>query len=131
MKRRTFLLVTATAALAVISIPVIRYYNKKQKSYDPLIMPDELSRFCDIKTIREIGTRYRDLIPAENEKNKLKALLLTDHEGKLLTTSDNFSVSELLDKKIIKDFSEYKILVINGWVISTTEARQCALFSLT
>jgi hypothetical protein len=37
----------------------------------------------------------------------------------------------LIDKKVRKDFKEDKLQVIKGWVISTTEARQCALFSLT
>ncbi len=131
MKRRTFLLITTTVTLAVISVPVIRYYNKKQKSYDPLVMPDELSRFCDIKTIREIGISYRNLTPEENEKKKLTELLLTDYDGKLTVASDYGSVIGLLDKKIYRDFQEYKIQVLGGWVISTTEARQCALFSLT
>lgn len=131
MKRRTFLLITTTVTLAVISVPVIRYYNKKQKSYDPLVMPDELSRFCDIKTIREIGISYRNLTPEENEKKKLTELLLTDYDGKLTVASDYGRVIGLLDKKIYRDFQEYKIQVLGGWVISTTEARQCALFSLT
>lgn len=131
MKRRTFLLITATSALAVISIPIIRYYNKKQNLYDPLIMPDELSQYCDVQTIREIGISYRNLMPTENEKKKLMELLLTDYDGKLTAASDRSKVMVLLDKKIHKDFQDYKIQVLSGWIISTTEARQCALFSLT
>jgi hypothetical protein len=132
MKRKTFLLTTTAATLAVIAIPVIRYYNKKSKLYNPLIMPDDLSRFCDEKTIREIGISYRGMVPAENEKKKLTELLLTDYDGKVITNSDKYKVIELLDKKILKEFSDYnKIQVIKGWIISTTEARQCALFSLT
>ena len=132
MKRKAFLLTTTVAALAVISIPVVRYYNKKSGLYDPLTMPDDLSRFCDEKTIREIGISYRKIVPAENEKKKLTELLLTDNDGNVIAGTDKFKVIELLDKKILKDFSDYnKILAIKGWVISITEARQCALFSLT
>ena len=130
MKRRTFLLTTA-AALAVVSIPVVKYYSNRSKSYDPLIMPDELSHYCDEKTIREIGINYRKLVPEESEKKKLTELLLTDNNGKLTAASDKAQVIKLLDKKMLKDFNDYKIQVLNGWVISTTEARQCALFSLT
>ena len=132
MKRKTFLITTTVAALAVISIPAVRYYNKRSRSYDPLIMPNDLSRFCDEKTIREIGISYRNITPAENEKKRLTELLLTDDDGKVITGSDKEKVMDLIDKKTLKDFSDYnKIQVINGWVISTTEARQCALFSLT
>jgi len=129
MKRRTFLITTSVAALAVISVPVVKYYNKK--SYDPLVMPEELSHFCDEKTIRDIGLSYRNLTPGENEKKKLTELLLTGYDGKLTAASDKSRVIELLDKKIHEDFLGSKIQVLNGWVISTTEARQCALFSLT
>ena len=129
MKRRTFLLTTAVATLAVISVPVVKYYSKK--TYDPLVMPDELSHFCDEKTIREIGVGYRNLVPMENEKKKLTELLLTDYDGKLTVASNKSKVIELLDKKIHEDFLGSKIQVLGGWVISVTEARQCALFSLT
>ena len=129
MKRRTFLLTAGVATLAIISVPVVKYYSKK--SYDPLVMPDELSHFCDEKTIRDIGVSYRNLMPQENEKKKLTELLLTGYDGKLTASSNKSRVIELLDKKIHEDFLGSKIQVLSGWVISTTEARQCALFSLT
>ena len=94
-------------------------------------MPDELSRFCDEKEIRAIGASYRNLVPQENEKNQLSALLLASDGGKAVAATDKYAVIELLDKKVQKDFNDYNLQVINGWVISTTEARQCALFSLT
>ena len=130
MKRKTFLL-AATGTVLAASVPVIWYYTKSAKKYDPLIMPDELSHFCDEKTIREIGLQYRKLMPLENEKTKLQQILLTDGSGKLIPASDKSMVMELLDKKIYEDFNGYKIHILNGWVISVTEARQCALFSLT
>lgn len=131
MKRKKFLLITAAAALVVASVPAYRYYKKKSRFYNPLITPDDLSRFCDEGAIHEIGVSYRNLFPAENEKKRLTDLLLTGDDGKITGTSDNLAVFELLDKKIQKDFKEYNLQVIKGWVISTTEARQCALFSLT
>ena len=131
MKRRTFILATTTVALGVISIPVIRYYKKRTKNYDPLIMPFELARFCDEKAIREIGIQYRKQVPGENDKNTLKEMLLSGDDGKRITDSDKMAVMEMLDKKIYKDFADNKIQILTGWVISTTEARQCALFSLT
>ena len=131
MKRKTFLLTTGAAVLAIASVPVIRYYVKGTKSYDPLIMPHELGSFCDEKTIREIGKQYGKLVPHEFEKSRLQQILLTDNSGKLIEASDKPLVLDLLDKKTLDDFTGYKIHILNGWVISTTEARQCALFSLT
>lgn len=131
MKRRNFILISSAVVLAVASVPAYRYYKKKSRFYNPLITPDDLSRFCDEGTIREIGLSYRNMVPAENEKKKLTDILLTGDDGKITGASDNVAVFELIDKKIKKDFKEYQLQVIKGWVISTTEARQCALFSLT
>jgi len=131
MKRRTFLLATTVVTLGAVSIPVIKYYNNHSKSYDPLIMPDDMGRFCEEKAIRAIGIQYRKEVPAEDSKIKLKELLLTDDNGTLTSTDDKLVVLELMEKKILKDFADYKIHVLTGWVISATEARQCALFSLT
>ena len=129
MKRRTFL-ITTTAALAAASIPVARYYGNRKKSYPPLVMPEELGNFCEEKLIREMGSLYRKQVPQESEKAKLEQILLTDETGKLTVVSDNAAVAALLDKKIQDDFNSSRILVLSGWVISVTEARQCALFSL-
>ncbi len=131
MKRRKFIWIGSAVVLAVASVPAYQYYKKKSKFYNPLVTPNELSRFCDEGIIRDIGLSYRNMTPAENEKKKLKDLLLTGDDGKQTKESDNEAVFELIDKKVRKDFKEDKLQVIKGWVISTTEARQCALFSLT
>lgn len=131
MKRRKFIWIGSAVVLAVASVPAYQYYKKKSKFYNPLSTPNELSRFCDEGIIRDIGLSYRNMTPAENEKKKLKDLLLTGDDGKQTKESDNEAVFELIDKKVRKDFKEDKLQVIKGWVISTTEARQCALFSLT
>ena len=94
-------------------------------------MPAELGNFCEEKTIRDIGIQYRKLVPQESEKAKLEQVLLTDDAGKSISASDKNAVAELLDKKIQNDFNNYNIQILLGWVISVTEARQCALFSLT
>lgn len=130
MKRRTFL-ITTTAALAVASVPVVRYYSTRKKNYHPLVMPEELGNFCEEKAIREIGDQYRKMAPQENDKAKLELLLLADETGKAITRSDKEAVSLLMEKKTLEDFHNFRIHVLSGWVISVTEARQCALFSLT
>lgn len=131
MKRRKFLWIGSAVVLAVASVPAYRYYKKKSKFYNPLVTPNDLSRFCDEGIIRDIGLSYRNMTPGENEKKKLTDLLLAGDDGKLTGESDNEAVFELIEKKVRKDFKEDKLQVIKGWVISTTEARQCALFSLT
>ena len=131
MKRKTFLLTAAAVTVGAVSIPVIKHFYKGSKYYDTLVIPDELSRFCDEKTLREIGSKYRKMTPAEKDKKSLKKILLTDAAGKLIPTTDPYVLIEFLDNKIRKDFSDSAIVIVDGWIISKTEARQCALLSLT
>ena len=36
-----------------------------------------------------------------------------------------------IEKNVEMDFKEDKLIVIKGWIMSETEARQCALLSLS
>lgn len=129
MKRKTFLI---SAAVAGVGLPISYYYYKKgKKTYNTAEMPDMLAQFCDEKTLKEIGAAYRSRVPAENDKAKLTQLLLTGAKGQSLKASDKEAVSKALNNKTLSDFSKFNTLTLKGWVISVTEARQCALFSLT
>ena len=129
MKRRNFIITASTAA---IGIPAA-YYIKKHywKSSEAIFIPAVLSSFCDGRTLVEIGIEYRKRVAAENDKQKLKELILTDNTGKKLATSDRSDIEAFINKKNQEEFSSYNTLIIKGWIISVTEARQCALFSLT
>jgi hypothetical protein len=123
MRRRTFLI---AACASVITIPIINYSWSYIRERDALSYPDELGHFCDENAIREIGVNYRKLFPDENKKEALIGLLMHDFSD----NSDRSLLMEFMTKKIDNDFSEYKIITLSGWVISITEARQCALFSI-
>jgi hypothetical protein len=94
--------------------------------------PLVLAHFCDRITIRDIGLRYRDQVPEENERETLEDLLLTNNDGrKVDPKSNNTVISEFLVSKIDQEFKNGQIVIENGWVLSETEARQCALFSFS
>lgn len=132
MKRRTFLLSATAVTLAAVSVPAIQYIKGRSKHYDSLVIPDELSRFCDEKTLRSIGKSYRKAMPQEKDKAILKKLLLTNSLGKTFNEkTDSFELIEMLDTKIQEDFQKNTIFVLDGWIVAQTEARQCALLSLT
>jgi len=128
MKRRAFIF---TASLAVVGLPVAYYIKKSRNEINPLTTSDFLSRFCDEQTLRDIGTSYRMLVPEENEKQRLTDLILTTRDGKKIKASNKAGLAELVAKKNYEEFASYKTLILQGWVISITEARQCALFSLS
>jgi hypothetical protein len=126
MDRRTFLQISAVGAVA-ISLPMV---HCKPKPSDLLEFPGTLSSICDEKTIRELGQAYLIKFPGENKSSRLQDLLMEGHEGKN-GTDDADAIAAMLDKKIHEDFRISKTIIIKGWVLSLTEARQCALYSLT
>jgi hypothetical protein len=128
MKRRKFIL-TALAAAALIAIPVIRYKWRNSMPGDPLLTPDVLAHFCDEKEICEIGSYYRSCVPAEDRKDKLVQLILTGDNGKRIKLPGHDALSNWIDQKVREDFKEERTVIIDGWILSETEARQCALLS--
>ena len=126
MDRRTFLQISAVSA-AAISLPMV---HCKPKTNDLLEFPGTLSSFCDEKTIRDIGQAYLQKFPGDNKSSRLQKLLLEGQESKG-NADDADAVAAMLEKKIKDDFRTSQTIILKGWVLSLTEARQCALFSLT
>ena len=130
MKRRTFIIATVAIA-AALAMPAISYHRKHTLPLDPLIRPHVLAHFCDGETINEIGVHYRAQVPEENKEKKLVELLLTNDKGKKIEPDNSKAISELLEQKIQREFKDGRIVIEDGWVLSETEARQCALFSMS
>jgi hypothetical protein len=75
--------------------------------------------------VRELGTHYRSATPSENSVGALRAALSDTSRAKI----PGFHAS--VDDKIRDDFAAGRTVLVDGWVLSLTEARQSALFSLT
>ena len=128
MKRRTFLIFTILAGTTVAAPLLYRKYHYVL-SGSPLLYPSVLSHICSDEMLRQIGTSYRALFPQDNSEEQLLALLLNDKAVKKAQSSNSPLIAEQLEREIQKDFSDNKTIIINGWVLSVTEARQCALLS--
>jgi hypothetical protein len=122
MERRVFVRLSTYTALA-LAMPLSD--GCKKNPNDPLSQPFIFSRIADIKTIREAGMAYRKLAPHENEATALRQIL---SEGK--PTTDAKVLTTLLNRQVKQDFASAKVITVAGWVLSVTEARQCALFSI-
>jgi hypothetical protein len=127
MKRKNFII---TASIAAVGLPLAYYIKKQRTQINPLTTPYLLSRFCDKKELNDIGDAYRKMVPDENDRQKLSNLILLTNNGTSLHSNDKIAVAELIDKKIHDEFMGNNTIVVNGWVVSKTEVRQCALFSL-
>lgn len=129
MKRKTFIYLSVAGAAAIVT-PALYCRNQNKILHKALGQPAFLSKICDAKTLREIGTAYIEQFPSEKKEKQLVNLLLTDNTGKPSQTTDLSLINSLLDQKIKENFKAENIVVIDGWILSTTEARQCALFSI-
>ena len=76
-----------------------------------------------------IGKRYRRLVPAENNVKILEEIF-----RKELPLDLSAPATPKLDTQVSalvrRDFDAGRTIIVNGWVLSVTEARQCALYSL-
>lgn len=130
MRRRQFLQLSAMGG-TVILVTGMSCNGRHPVSYDILGKPEELAQICDLKTLREIGMTYRAQTASEVDSDKLAGLLLTDSAGNPVSSaSDQSYVQSLISNKINRDFETGNIVIVKGWILSVTEARQCALLFL-
>ena len=130
MKRKTFIYLSVVSTVS-IGMPSLNCHNRNETLNKSLSQPKFLSHICDAKTLREIGTAYKKQFSSESRKDQLTDLILTDSSGTPPSqTSDLSFIGSLVDQKIKQDFETGQTVVVKGWVLSVTEARQCALFSL-
>lgn len=128
MQRRKFIQLSAmgSAAIGITGISC-----RHPVFYDILGKPEGLAKICDLKTLREIGMAYRLQTASERDADKVAALLLADSAGKPVSSaSDNLFIQTLISEKINQDFERGNIVIVKGWILSITEARQCALLSV-
>jgi hypothetical protein len=124
MNRRKFLLL-GTAGVAALSCSFgYYYYSNTTPSGNNLAKPYSLLQIMEPSTISDIGKKYLGTMPAEKNR-KVLTQLLQDLE------SPGSSVSEFIPAAIRNDFTANRLVIVNGWVLSQTEARQCALYFLT
>jgi len=126
MKRRDFIQFSAFAA-AAISLPLLHSCSPsltEQAMSQPLF----LSRLFDENTIKETGKAYLKKVSSEDDEDKLVQLLAGNDN--IINSKDESAIHQYLDKKIHDDFETGNTVLVKGWVLAVTEARQCALFSL-
>ena len=82
------------------------------KPIDIAAQPFFFSHIVDAKTIMQAGQAYRKTNKSEDDKNKLKDLLLAN--SVLPAKPDDKVISGMLANKVNNDFKTGKIAVING-----------------
>jgi hypothetical protein len=121
LDRRRFLQVTAAGMVASLTSS-----GCDRDSARVLARP-QLLEMLGPERVWEIGSRYRTTVPNENTEAALQSAITGSRD-------QGFTVSSLwrdpIEQQIRDDFAAGRTVIVNGWVLSTTEARQSALFSL-
>jgi len=123
MQRRTFIHLSAYMAIA-LTIPLMDGCGR-ESTEEILSEPLFFSHLVDAKAIKETGQAYRKLFPSEDNQATLNQLLLGNDQPK-----DKKLIQKQLNEWVEQDFKAGKTVIAKGWVLSVTEARQCALYSI-
>ncbi|MBK6965326.1 MAG: hypothetical protein IPH20_15680 [Bacteroidales bacterium] len=124
MERRNFILLAA-GGMAALAIPTWFYTFGPMSKDNLLSTPDLLSTIWDNHTIAKAGSEFLQKDIGENTEAALTDLISKQ------VSSNPFMLKEELNQLIAEDFKNDRIVMLDGWLLSVTEARQCALFSLT
>lgn len=123
MKRRNFIIAGA-AGIAAVSIPSAWYFISGTVYNKVIAIPGSLLLIMDAPSIALIGQQYLAQLPGENSERKLVKRIMDGVEEQQDT------LNRELEAKIATEFKAGNTVIVDGWILSVTEARQCALLSI-
>jgi hypothetical protein len=125
LDRRRFLQLTASGVVAGFASAACA--RESGEDDERALAQPALLEMLGAERVRRIGARYRAAVPSENSRAALGAAILQSRRrGFLLPWARHRSIAQ----QVRDDFAAGRTVVVDGWVLSATEARQCALFSL-
>lgn len=125
MDRRQFL---AFGGLSTLALAAPSAWGQRATAWDRRVLarPALISMLGSPDRVRQLGRSYRMAVPAEDDRETLAAALRNE-----LGTGAPSTLRSRLDARVRADFAAGRTVTVQGWVLARTEARQCALFSLT
>ena len=123
MHRRRFLHLASATALGALASGCAsgRVYDAVALSHP------ELLNALGSERVRAIGERYRATTPEERDGESLRAAI---ERARPFASRFFGAASPPLADLVRHDFEQGRTVVVDGWVLARTEARQCALYSL-
>ena len=87
--------------------------------------------FRNRRSAQAVGREYLRRAPAEADRSKLVSLI-HGHRGEPPPRDRGLrALQEWIGARQQKDFAEERVVEVQGWILSATEARLCALSVLT
>ena len=123
IRRREFLRLSALGAAALATLGC----GRSGETNDVALARTGLLGALGDGQVRAIGAHYRAMTPAERDAPALRDAI---QRSRPLRARLFGRWGPSVDALVRDDFSHGRTIVVDGWVLSVTEARQCALFSL-
>lgn len=123
MKRRDFIGITAVGVAGLAWPGTSGAVDSATRA--TLAHPHLLDVLRDDRLVADLGRRYRETVPAEDDPRALEAAILADAPA-----PPPASARTWLEDQVQRDFATGRTVTVSGWVLSLTEARQAALYSL-
>ena len=123
MQRRHFLRLASVTTLGALASGC-----GAGREYDAVALSHpELLTALGAERVRAIGERYRATTRDESSAESLRqAIERSRPAASRFLVAAGPSLADL----VREDFEKGRTVVVDGWVLSRTEARQCALYSL-
>jgi hypothetical protein len=131
ISRRTFLLLALGAGGAMLVAPDLPHaLSAWLTGHSPLAI--KISALPSHRqSARVVGLAYLQQYPHEaDERLLLERLAASVAGGEALSRSSDQELKALLASAIRQDFAAERVVKIQGWILSATEARLCALSAL-
>jgi hypothetical protein len=125
LKRREFIGMAAAGTASVAWTAIAG--DQEPTTQAILATPQLLEMLRDQRLVCELGECYRALTPGERTVEALERAILADLEAIAPAT---MPLDTRVDGRIQRDFADERTITLRGWILSVTEARQCALYSL-
>jgi hypothetical protein len=126
MTRRAFL---AGAALAAAGAGGLLYRAATDEGFDAdLAQTEAVARlFDELEPARRIGRAYLDDHPDEREERALVRLLEERPGWRGVWHNSPRAVAKLARRTMQREYDTGQTVAVEGWILSRTEARLCAL----
>ncbi len=130
--RRQFILAAAGAGVAALAVAT-RPWQALVASAPPRPVADRLAGLLESRdSARAIGREYLKLMPREADSATLVSLIAGGVPGgtSALTRASENELRQMIAARMVGDFAGERTAELDGWVLSATEARLCALVAL-
>lgn len=133
VSRRTFLKLTG-ALSALFLIPKIMVPDPLKNYAGETLLGGHLKKlFKNRESAAAVGEAYLAAFPKEASAGKLIGALETENgwQPLELASTGKRKFNQLVKRSVTDDFRAGKTVLLDGWMLARTEARLCALVSLS